>query len=859
MDRNVIVWCKICDIPFKLPAERGNLQVTCPSCNAKFMWTPPSRESLSSDQTGFPNNIQERKVSPRPKWPVIGLAIVGLSALVIYVGFAGNQNSGTGKSGLFSPGHKRQEVKVEYGNLVDKSILTHSGETVGSMLNELSKQGMNEVYASNLQPYLEPFSFICNEIVTSIKQDSDDMPYLNIIAEYSPGSKQPAWAALLRGGQYQVFSNRNRIRMFLPGYGPTTLLDEYHDVLRHPVAKIMNEMSVENIEVEVYAFQNDYRSQTIKLDVNPFITELSSDWVAARNPALPIESLEKFFKQKVTLEAAEVDTHGNLYLYGIPRKDYETVARSNQSLSDFAVVYRSINHSGKNPPYISLDNHEDNRYAKVNFGGYLEDTGVGSVVLEADKLFKAISTGLDPNTRKPIHWKIREEVPGFLTEDERSLSQDRNQGRMQIRYWFYPDKIRTETDGNIGVVENPRFLADAERMDTEVSLGTAQRDTIDHLNQNFDHYSRALLAFKELDTVGRMMAIVNWLNESGFSSKFDLASLLSVELPEYSTPRRTQKMLAITATATIQQGGRNVEGNTKVYSLDKLLTNLSSKIDDEVYLDAAGEWFDQQDGNDLLPASTRKLVKRLDQSESEVDRLDRELTVLQDRLEIAERKLNEYNEYEVRQYNNMVDEFNALRERHRLAVTSYNRELQELKSLNEKYRTIVSIGGGINMRPKDFAKPSYKPESPRIQRIRDFKNGKGLTGKGGKPALVRSGLGTDGTSSLYKKPAPKPWTPRTPVEGSDSGRAMWERSDGTTATIENINDGAHRKLSVRNPKYFNDTTISISKGGSAVVSVVETSQYPSQIIIIGSSKPGGTIVLKPGEKVHSSPITPIWD
>ena len=141
------------------------------------MWTPPSRESLSSDQTGFPNNIQERKVPPRPKWPVIGLAIVGLSALVIYAGFAGNQNSGTGKSGLFSPGHKRQEVKVEYGNLVDKSILTHSGETVGSMLNELSKQGMNEVYASNLQPYLEPFSFICNEIVTSIKQDSDDMPY----------------------------------------------------------------------------------------------------------------------------------------------------------------------------------------------------------------------------------------------------------------------------------------------------------------------------------------------------------------------------------------------------------------------------------------------------------------------------------------------------------------------------------------------------------------------------------------------------------------------------------------------------------------------------------------------------------
>ncbi len=35
--------------------------------------------------------------------------------------------------------------------------------------------------------------------------------------------------------------------------------------------------------------------------------------------------------------------------------------------------------------------------------------------------------------------------------------------RQQIRYWFYPDKIRTVTDGQIAAVEQCQFYAAVER------------------------------------------------------------------------------------------------------------------------------------------------------------------------------------------------------------------------------------------------------------------------------------------------------------------------------------------------------------------------------------------------------------
>jgi DNA-directed RNA polymerase subunit RPC12/RpoP len=481
MNDKIIIKCVKCGKLLNVPADRGSLNVRCPYCQSQFIWTP--------------NIYQKSKawyvINWRSHWPswlkisaAVGVLISGI-ALAIYFQDSLNNNVQPQKLRLLtqSTTHHSQLVRINYDDLIDRGIITHSGQTIGNLLNKIAstESSRSTSFFSELQPYLEPFSFICNDIVISAKS-GDVMPYVNVVADYQAGSRQPAWAALFREGNYQLFVGNGKARLFLKGESPLDLFNRYYSVIRHPLREALATIGADKMTVEVYAFQNDYPSRTITLDLIPHVIEIAVNQLGPKSKELPLADLAVFFNQGIILEAAEINEKGDFYLYGIPSAR-QTIATQPQSLEDFAVVYRSMFHCGNNAPYISLDRHEDNRYAKVNFGGLLEDTRVGSVVLEADKLFKTLSTGLDPNSRAFIKGRIVKEVPGFLTEDERALKGE-GKGHSEIRYWFYPDHIQSATDGRLGVVQNYQFMADAERMDIKVALGRAQRDTIDHLNRN---------------------------------------------------------------------------------------------------------------------------------------------------------------------------------------------------------------------------------------------------------------------------------------------------------------------------------------------------------------------------------------
>ncbi len=158
-------------------------------------------------------------------------------------------------------------------------------------------------------------------------------------------------------------------------------------MVRHALLAALDASGRERIETEVYAFENDYTKQTIRLDLEPTVLSLGRSDLHPHGRPLSLERLAALLQAGGALEAAEIGTERGLTLYSKPSSGTpETVGGVGESLADFAVVYRSVFHGEQNPPYISLDKHEDIRKAKVNFGGLLEDTRVGSVVLEADKL-----------------------------------------------------------------------------------------------------------------------------------------------------------------------------------------------------------------------------------------------------------------------------------------------------------------------------------------------------------------------------------------------------------------------------------------------------------------------------------------
>lgn len=619
-------------------------------------------------------------------------------------------------------------ISISYGGLVDKHLFTHGGETVGAVIAQIPQ--FDDEFKGLVQPYLEPFSILCHDVLLAVN-GPDTLPFVNIVSHYPVGSEQPAWAALFREGQYQLYYSPTKIRMFLKGTSAQRSFEQGKSVVRHAINDVVSNEGTKIDTVEIYVFTNDYATTTIKLNTIPASYAIGDLDLGPEHHSIDLDAIAEFLDEGVTLEAVEVDNNNDLYFYG-KASQKQTLAGNALSIADLAVIYRSVFHYGNNSPYISLDKHEDNRFAKVNFGGYLEDTHAGNVVLEADKLFKALSTGIDPNTHRIIRDRITKAVPDFLTEDERSLMENSGTGHTQIRYWFYPDSIGTVTDGSIGAVLTNQFLADVERMDMPLNVSGAVRRTIGHLNNHFVQYETAFQTFRELSTVGRLMALVNWLQGMDMSDRVELDELLTVRLPAFQTPRRTTKMLAVTAAAYPKSsfiGSRDIRDNSKVYYISRLLEQCATNTTDEQFLQLAGSYFDNLDTEELAPPQYKSLEAQAKSMEATINYYDTQLESLDRQIQQSEQTLNEYSSASINQHNALVDKYNDMLIAQRKRIDDYNVMINKLNDMNLVTNCITSVGGGINLRPKEFRKITRSKTAPKIEEIASLKGKVKLVGK----------------------------------------------------------------------------------------------------------------------------------
>jgi hypothetical protein len=670
-------------------------------------------------------------------------------------------------------------VTISYGSAVDKSILTHSGERVGNVIQKIPSY--DDDFKGLVQQYLEPYSILCHDVLLyNIKPDTP--PLINILAHYPIGSEQPAWVDLFREGYFQLYYNSQLIRIFLKGDNPENSFEKYQSVIRHPIQDLINSKHLSIKNLEVYVFENDYAKTEIRVNMIPAIFAINDLDLSPKHQTIDLGSIEEFLNHGVVLEAVEVNERNDIFFYGRSASD-QTIAGKPVSISDIAVIYRAIFHYGYNAPYISLDTHEDNRYAKVNFGGHLENTGVGHVVLEADKLFKTLSTGIDPNTHEFVKSKITKYVPTFLTEDERGFLEDANEGNTQIRYWFYPDEIGTVTDGSIGIIQKHQFLADAERMDIEAQLDNATRKTIDHLNNYFIQYEKAENTYKELNTVGRMMDLVNWLKEMNIADRVELDDLLSVKIAAFSTPEKTKKMLAITAIVCPEDlniTNQNVRDHTKTYYLSPLLDKYSSSTSDNEFLEIANNYFSQVDIAELYPPY-KKLEGQVDDYDRQINSKEKEIELLENEIKRKTDTLNKDSSSDIDQYNNLINKYNNLFENQESMINVYNAKVTELNSMKIISRTISSIGGGISLDPREFKQTVMNKDSPAIREIVKVKNQLKSVGNISKSEDWMRSNATNGGSRINKLPDIS-WT----SSKSENGlvKYTYRADSGDSASVE---------------------------------------------------------------------------
>lgn len=633
-------------------------------------------------------------------------------------------------------------VRVNYAQLLDESALVRTGQPLNAAVRDPGMRG-------TVQPFIDSYSYLLQHAVEMLN-GPDPLAHTSVTERYPPGVAQPAWMAIFRGGRvHAVADGEDHARLFLEGTDADAAYAQHYSVVRHCLNALVPRDG-RPLQVEVYAYQHDYAASELRL--NTRCSRLSGTGFPSKKKELDLAGLARFFAEGSVLEGAQLSRTEGLVLYGRPGKRL-SLRGELLSLADLAVAYRAAFHAGDNQAFVSLDEHADPTRATVNFGGFLEDTRMGSVVLEADKRLKTITAGLDPNTHRDLRQGTRGRIPSFMSASERDLAAGGTGpegGWIAARLWLYPDKAGVETDPDyeFATITHPRFTADAERSRKEfvsgdgpepaasaISPGT--REVIDHLNAHYAEYAEAFPELEELSTVARLMALVSWLRQAS-PDWLDLDSLLAVELPACTTERERVNLLTATVVscpADDRVDAAYVAANARLLDLTPVLDQsireyfktserLASYLrilrgapggaigeEDvraaEILAEQGGEpvrslMRARQDlralaeygvGAGEAGASSRSAwAAEIESIEGDLGRLEAEIAAVKGQMATAEGA----------SYNGLVDRHNALAQEHSATLSRHREQVVRYNAAQVRTTAVMEIAGGVDLDPRSF-------------------------------------------------------------------------------------------------------------------------------------------------------------
>lgn len=593
-------------------------------------------------------------------------------------------------------------LTVEYATQAGPvmSVLTHSGATVAAVVAEMRGNRDDTGRRALVQPFLAPMSHL---LAGAPIGDDAGRPWRDLQSELAAvgdaaGSARPAWRDLLEEGRYRVCYDGDAVRLFAPGWDALAAWRASWPLLRFPVRFLRDSGRSRCARIELFAYENDYSSLSLRVARQPYTMDpVAVDAALEGLATLNLSALDDFMRTGTTPLAVEVDDLSRLYLYGREGQT-GTLAGSGMTLADLAVAYRAVFWCGDSEPYVSLDEHADNRLVAVNFGGLLADTRIGRVTLDADRYFKMVTTGLDPVEKRDISDRVRAHVADFIPGAVRDLPSE-PRGTAAYRFWFYPDSLQVATNGNIGAVTSPRFLADIERRDGAARVSLGHRRSIDDLNERYESYSRAVPTYAELDNVGYLLALMSWLRETQVGKRLDLAALLSVELPPCRTERAIRKSMVVNCyTGPIGMLDEKSPGflpRTRIFDFSDSLGQCDPGDTDAELLTFGARCFDGLSNTTYEDAAERAagqdleaLATQLRLKETELDELSRAI----ERTVVDPRSVKS-----VDAYNAQVRRFEAARVAFNEQVAVYNGLVGRQNEASIGTRMFVSVGGGIDL------------------------------------------------------------------------------------------------------------------------------------------------------------------
>jgi len=486
------------------------------------------------------------------------------------------------KPPIGSPKSPKSWVFVDYGTLVDRRRLTHSGDSVGTLLERLGGRPRpplterSETALSHrlLDPILEPYAFVLPDTIDSMFPRLDP-PLVEVGGLWDTGEAQPAWVELARARRLLLESDgEGRLRAFLPApsleaalfpedppaQDPVAVAHEAWDaawpVLRHAMAGELRRLKTRTgLEVSVFAYRHAPERSRFLLGARAWTTTVRETGPSPGTAPLDLAALDAMLGRRLRIEGGRIEGGGRIRWFTSESEAKPAILGRPTALSDLAVAYRSIAHGGYGEPYMSLERAVVPQIAVVNYGGRLRDTALGMVSLLADVRFKTFSVGIDLLGPGDVRAAVRRTIPGFKTHLER-FAADPTAGAVmsqQTRLWFRPDDVdlTLSPEQDVCAFRRARMTAVSERVLDAADDPTATeppwtKATTAFINAQYDELASLFPEMTELNETVRWLAVFAWLESARMHGVKvpDLDALMAVDLPAMPTPRRFPQLLS---------------------------------------------------------------------------------------------------------------------------------------------------------------------------------------------------------------------------------------------------------------------------------------------------------------------------
>lgn len=198
----------------------------------------------------------------------------------------------------------------------------------------------------------------------------------------------------------------------------------------------------------------------------------------------------------------------------------------------------------------------------VSYLGQTEDTSVGAIMFEADRLLKSLDKGVDNQSRKPIRVSVR----GYRPLLQMITPGGERVANVWHRFWIVIDDVEIREDKAIQALTFGKVrLKVLNETELDGSAGTGHVDPIDeeftqHITEHYDEYGKDFPVLMRLKEIAKASALAKYL--CSHVDRLDFGSILTTPIGYVDTPKTTPGISVVSPNSQTEHRGNAIVTRT---------------------------------------------------------------------------------------------------------------------------------------------------------------------------------------------------------------------------------------------------------------------------------------------------------